>query len=253
MRLTRCFVAATLSSGLTLRLPPGPSTHISRVLRLRAGATLVLFDGRGGEYEAQILRLERDGVDVVIGAHNPIERESPVAVTLLQCMPRGERMDWIVQKATELGVTAIAPVASEHSLVRLDDSGAQRRGLHWQGIVQSACEQCGRNRLPVLRPAAAFERACAQVPERAARFMLDPLAEQSLTSALRALAATGGGSEVGLLIGPEGGFSDREREIAGNHGFLPCQLGSRVLRAETAPLAALAAIQTVLGDFAAPM
>jgi 16S rRNA (uracil1498-N3)-methyltransferase len=249
MRLTRCFVAAELSSGLRLRLPPGPSAHIARVLRLRAGATLLLFDGRGGEYEAQILALERSGVEVSVGAHAPIDREAPVAVSLLQCLARGERMDWIVQKATELGVARLVPVASEHSVVRLDDASAQRRSLHWQGIIESACEQCGRNRLPLLRPAVDFEEACAQASDGAARLLLDPLGNVSLSAALTALPVSGPRAELSLLIGPEGGFSARERAIAEHYGFLSCQLGPRILRAETAPLAALAAIQTLLGDF----
>jgi 16S rRNA (uracil1498-N3)-methyltransferase len=249
MRLTRCFADAPLASGTIVRLPAGPSAHVSKVLRLRAGALLTVFDGRGGEFEAQILAIERGGVQVRVGAHDTIEREAPLAVTLLQCLARAERMDWIVQKATELGVSAIVPVASVHSVVRVDASGAQRRASHWQAVAISACEQCGRNRVPVLQPAVPFERACADASGAAGRLVLDPQAAQTLTSAARALSATALKPALSLLIGPEGGFSAPERATAMHYGFLPCTLGPRILRAETAPLAALAAIQAVLGDF----
>lgn len=161
MRLTRCYVPTALQSQSTLWLPAAAAAHVAKVLRLRAGAALTLFDGRGGEFEAQVLTLERRGVQVRVGLHRAIERESPIPVALLQCLVRAERMDWIVQKATELGVAAIVPLASEHSVVRLDDSSAERRVSHWQAVALSACEQCGRNRVPSVHAAVAFERACA--------------------------------------------------------------------------------------------
>ncbi len=254
MRLRRCFVPAPLVSEATLMLPSGASTHIAKVLRLRVGAALSLFDGRGGEFEAQILALERDGVRVRIGAHRAIEREAPVKVTLLQCLARGERMDWIVQKATELGVAAIVPVISEHSIVRLDEAGAQRRQQHWQAVAVSACEQCGRNRIPELNPPVAFERACAETrgptaPGAGARLLLAPAGAQTLASAAKALSAPGAIASLSLLIGPEGGLSAQELALAQLHGFIACRLGPRILRAETAPLAALSTIQALLGDF----
>ena len=161
MRLTRCFVPAALAGQSQLMLPEGPSTHIARVLRLRAGAALTLFDGRGGEFEATIVAVEKRGVRVQLGAHHAIERESPVAVTLLQCVIRAERMDFIVQKATELGVAAIVPVQSRHGVVRLDEPAMERRQRHWQAVAIGACEQCGRNRIPELRAPGSFELACA--------------------------------------------------------------------------------------------
>jgi 16S rRNA (uracil1498-N3)-methyltransferase len=249
MRLTRCFVAVPLASEATLTLSAGPSAHIAKVLRLRAGAALSLFDGRGGEYEARILALERDGVRVQVGAHHGIEREAPLAVTLLQGLARGERMDWIVQKATELGVAAIVPVISEHSIVRLDQQGARRRQQHWRAVAISACEQCGRNRVPEVRAPEAFERVCAEAQGALARLLLAPASAQSLAGAARRLAASGPVAALSLLIGPEGGLSAEELTIAQRHGFLACELGPRILRAETAPLAALAALQALLGDF----
>jgi len=251
MRLTRCFVPDALAADSTRVLPEASSGHIARVLRLRAGDPLVLFDGRGGEYEAQIEAVERRGVRVRIGAHRPIERESPIAVTLLQCLVRTERMDLIVQKATELGVAAIVPVQSRHSVVRLEEGARERRRQHWLGVATAACEQCGRNRLPELRAALPFEAACAlacPAEREPARLVLEPAGEQPLATALARLGAP---SAVSLLVGPEGGLSADELAIAQAHGFRTCTLGPRVLRTETAPLAALATVQALLGDFAA--
>jgi len=249
MRLTRCFVPAALTADAALVLPEGASVHIAKVLRLRPGALLRLFDGRGGEFEARIQAIERGRVQVRVGAHCALERESPVAVTLLQCLARAERMDFIVQKATELGVAGIVPVRSEHSLMRLDAAGAQRRQQHWQAVTISACEQCGRNRVPSVSLPLGFESAvgAAAAP---ARLMLHPTAARTLAHALHALPATSTVTTLALLIGPEGGLSERELEYATQQGFLGCALGPRVLRAETAPLAALAAVQALLGDFA---
>jgi len=246
MRLTRCYVPTALQSQSTLWLPSAAAAHVAKVLRLRAGAALTLFDGRGGEFEAQVLALDRQRVQVHVGAHQAIERESPIAVTLLQCLVRAERMDWIVQKATELGVAAIVPLASQHSVVRLDDSSAERRVSHWQAVALSACEQCGRNRVPSVHAAVAFECACADARDSAARLLLAPQAQQSLASAAHALAAAGPITGLSVLVGPEGGFSEQERAVAQEHGFVGCHLGARVLRAETAALAALAAIQGLL-------
>jgi 16S rRNA (uracil1498-N3)-methyltransferase len=255
MRLTRCFVPAALAGQSQLMLPEGPSTHIARVLRLRAGAALTLFDGRGGEFEATILAVDKHGVRVELGTHRAIEREAPVAVTLLQCVIRAERMDFIVQKATELGVAAIVPVQSRHGVVRLDESAMQRRQRHWQAIATGACEQCGRNRIPELHAPVGFEVACtgeygAAGAGSQARLLLDPAGTRSLAQTLESpplkpLTA------VSVMIGPEGGFGDDEIALAREHGFQICSLGPRVLRAETAPIAALAVIQGLLGDFAA--
>jgi 16S rRNA (uracil1498-N3)-methyltransferase len=248
MRLTRLYVPGPLASHTTLRLPAGPSAHIAKVLRLRAGAAVTLFDGRGGEFEARIVALERHGVEVQLGLHQAIERESPLSVLLLQCLARNERMDWVVQKATELGVAAILPVASEHSVVRLDESSATRRSAHWQAVAVSACEQCGRNRVPQVRTSVDFHSACAEAPGQGVRWLLAPEAERSLSRTVSELAASAERATVRLLIGPEGGLSAAEQALAQQHGFLPCRLGPRILRAETAPLAALATIQALLGD-----
>jgi 16S rRNA (uracil1498-N3)-methyltransferase len=252
MRLTRCYVPGVLAPNSEAALPPGPAAHVARVLRLRAGAPLILFDGRGGEYPAVVQTLDRDGaVRVRIGAHQAIEREAPLSLILLQCLVRNERMDWIVQKATELGVTAIMPLASRHAVVRLEPDAAERKRQHWLSIAISACEQCGRNRLPQLHAVQPLEQGCRNLADGGGtRVVLDPDAAMSLLNALPAAGSHGGGS-LALLIGPEGGLGVDELALLQRHGFVGCRLGPRVLRAETAPLAALAAIQAVLGDFSA--
>jgi 16S rRNA (uracil1498-N3)-methyltransferase len=243
MRLTRCYVPAPLSVGDTRRLPEDASTHVARVLRSRAGQLLTLFDGRGGEYEATILDIDRLGVRVQIDAHRAIERESPLTVTLLQALARGERMDLIVQKATELGVAAIVAWGGERSVVRLDAHGLAKRCEHWRAIAISACEQCGRNRVPAIDAVADLTSACTWADAASVRLLLSPQADRTLTSLVQQA------SSISLLIGPEGGFSHDELALGKHYGFQGCRLGPRVLRAETAPLAALAAMQAVAGDF----
>jgi 16S rRNA (uracil1498-N3)-methyltransferase len=251
MRLTRCYVPGVLAADSEATLPPGPAAHLARVLRLRAGAPLILFDGRGGEYEAIVQSLERDGaVRVRIGAHRAIEREAPLSLILLQCLVRNERMDWIVQKATELGVAAIVPLASRHAIVRLEPEAAERKRQHWLSIAVGACEQCGRNRLPQLHAVQSLEQACRNTAgdDGSTRLVLDPEAGTPLLQALPVAGSHAAGS-IALLVGPEGGLGADELALLQRHGFVGCRLGPRVLRAETAPLAALAAVQALLGDF----
>jgi 16S rRNA (uracil1498-N3)-methyltransferase len=256
MRLTRCHVSSSLAAQSELTLPPGPSAHLARVLRVRAGAELTLFDGQGGESPATVRAVERGGVRVRTGAHRALEREAPVAVTLLQCLLRTERMDLIVQKATELGAAAIVPIDSRNSLVRLDAAAAERRRLHWLAIAIGACEQCGRNRVPLLQALQSFEHACRATAgddssPASRRLLLDPSGQQSFADALPGPAAVPRIASLILMAGPEGGFSSDELALAQQHGFEICQLGPRILRAETAPLAALATVQALLGDFGA--
>lgn len=264
MRLTRCFVPETLSAGSIVTLPEDTAAHLTRVLRLRAGALLTVFDGRGGEYHARLLepgpgtsareitggRTSRAAVQVEIGEYRAVDRESPFPVTLLQCLARGERMDWIVQKATELGVATIAPLTSRYSVVQLDAAAAARRLAHWRGVALGACEQCGRNRLPEILEPRDLETACAAIAAAASpplRLLLLPEAAVSLPQALQSAEAPDAAA-IALLVGPEGGLAEPELAAALAHGFVPCRLGPRILRAETAPLAALAAIGAVMGD-----
>jgi len=242
MRLTRIFVDQPLVSGKGVGLPEQAGLHLTRVLRLEAGAPVTLFDGRGGEYAGT---LERDGKKVWarVGAHDPVERESPLDVTLLQGVSRGERMDLIVQKATELGVTRIVPVLAERTVVKVDAKQRERKLEHWQAIAIAACEQCGRNRVPNVGAPATLSEAIAALPDGGLRCLLAADGGTSLSTAARNRPVT-----IVLLIGPEGGLADNERQFAGIQGFGAYRLGPRILRTETAGLAALAVLQATAGD-----
>jgi 16S rRNA (uracil1498-N3)-methyltransferase len=263
MRLMRCFVPPPLHEHTQRLLPRTAALHVARVLRLRPGATLRLFDGRGGEFEAEIVSIQRDQVQVALHAHRPIERETPLRISLLQSLARGERMDFIVQKATELGVAEFSPIATEHSVVRLEQAAATRRREHWLQIAISACEQCGRNRIPAVHEVTDLSHATGHAGG-GARWILSPKAELSLADAIRRAVAnekrlgerdqgrnsvaSGAASDITLLIGPEGGFSEAELDLAHRMDFQPCHLGPRILRAETAPVAALTIVQALMGD-----
>lgn len=249
MRVTRVFVDMALASGAQLALPDGPARHLARVLRLGAGDALRLFDGRGGEFEAVIDSVRRDEVSVRVGAHHDVERESPLRIVLLQGIARGEKMDLILQKATELGAYCFVPVKMARSTVRLDERTALARQQHWQAVVASACEQSGRNAVPGVAAPATLEQCLGQAS--GLRLLLAPGADsQSLSALLAGVTSAGHLPErVELLVGPEGGFDSAETEAALAAGFQSCRLGPRVLRTETAGLAALAALQSLAGDF----
>lgn len=249
MRLTRIYVDAPLAAGAAVPLPPGPAQHLARVLRLPAGAPLRAFNGRGGEFDAVIESIQRDAVLLRIGTYQHIETESPLQVTLLQGIARGEKMDLILQKATELGVTAMVPVTASRSTVKLDARTAERKLLHWQGVVAGACEQCGRDRIPVIAPPATLAAAVA-ASQAQLKLLLVPEAAAGTLKTLLAAAAAGAAQppSICLLIGPEGGLDPQEVAQAKSAGFQACQLGPRVLRTETAALTALAALQSLAGD-----
>jgi len=253
MRTTRIHVDLPLASGTELLLPAAPSAHLLRVLRLREGAALVLFNGGGGEYPGQLLGAERSLARVALGEHRAVERESPLAVTLLQGIARGERMDLIIQKATELGAAGIAPLSCEFSVVRLEEAAVAKKRERWQAVAVSACEQSGRNRVPPVHPIMGLEAACTSLAPAAGglRLMLVPDAPETLAGACAGADGDEWGTRtVHLLVGPEGGLSGREVLLAQRAGYVACRLGPRVLRTETAPLAALAALQTLAGDLA---
>lgn len=245
MRLTRVFVPGPLSARSTITLPEAASEHLVRVLRLGAGAAFTLFDGRGGEYGAELLDAHRRGARARVNDHDPIERESPLAVTLLQSLARGEKMDWVVQKAVELGVSRIVPVHARRSVVQLEKERSRKRVAHWRAVAIGACEQCGRNRVPEIVEPAEFAGACAST-QAAARLVLAPESRVSWRAIVSAAADASGG--IAILVGPEGGFEPEEIELAIRAGFVAVGLGPRVLRTETAALAALAALQTHAGD-----
>ncbi len=227
-------------AGAELELPEAARRHL-RVLRLRPGAELRLFDGQGGEWRARLLAQGR----ARLLEHLPVERESPLAVELAQALARGERMDWALQKAVELGVAALAPVATARCGLRLEGERAARRLRHWRAVVAAACEQCGRNRLPPVappRPLAAWLAELGGPGPGELRLALSPGAGAALGELPR---PTG---PVRLLVGPEGGLAPEELAAARAAGFRPLALGPRVLRTETAGPAALAALQALWGD-----
>lgn len=242
----RFYCPPPLRANVRMALPQNAARHAGRVLRLRAGDDLVLFDGAGGEYAARIVELGRDQVTVDVLEWRDAESEAPIRITLVQALQAGEKMDLTVQKAVELGVTRIVPVASTRSVVRLDGERAQRRLEHWRGVVVSACEQCGRNRVPEVTPLAGLDRWLGRpVDAGVLRLMLAPGAAATLDG----IAAPAPAGEIELLIGAEGGLTPEEVALAGAAGYLSIRLGPRILRTETAGLAALAAIQCLWGDF----
>jgi len=246
MRLTRIFVPGPLAVGTQTELPAQAGAHLTRVLRLDAGAPLTLFNGAGGEYAASLLPGKDKQVLVQVARHDAIERESPLQVTLLQGVARGERMDLIVQKATELGVARIVPILAERSVVKIDTKQRERKREHWQAIAASACEQCGRNRVPEIHAPVPLGDSLGGLAADAVRCMLAADGGVAL-----AKLVTGDRLPVVLLIGPEGGLAGNERDFARANGFVASRLGPRVMRTETAGLAALAVLQAVAGDFTA--
>jgi 16S rRNA (uracil1498-N3)-methyltransferase len=237
----RFFCPEGLLPDSDMPLPAAVAHHAERVLRLAIGDEVILFDGAGGECAATLLALGKQPV-ARLGPRLAMERESPLAITLVQALASGDKMDWIVQKAVELGAVAVQPVAAERSLLKLSGDRAAKRVAHWQQIAVSACEQSGRNRVPVVGEILPLARYLA-LPAQGLRLILAPGAE----GALARRAPPGG--PLSVLIGPEGGWSPSELALAEHAGCAPLALGPRVFRTETAGLAALAALQTLWGDF----
>jgi len=243
MSTPRFHVPVPFTLPATLDLPEAAAHHAARVLRLRSGDAVTLFNGTGGEYAARITAIGKRDVTVAIERHDPVERESPLQVTLVQALSSGERMDFTIQKAVELGVSCIVPVESERCIVRLKGERAEKRVAHWRQVVVSACEQCGRNRIPEVRMISALEDWLAAEKNDALRWILLPDAD----TALRDLAHPR--KPIELLVGPEGGLTDVEADAARRAGYQPVRLGPRVLRTETAAPALLAALQALWGDY----
>lgn len=240
--ITRLFCDAGLAADRLVTLPEAQAHHARRVLRLRTGDALVLFDGRGGEYFGRIATLD-PAVRVAVERHVAAERESPLPITLAQVIPAGDRMDWVVQKAVELGASAIVPLLSHRSVVRLSGERAERRRTHWQQIAIGACEQCGRNRIPEVRRITELTVFLAESSrEGGFRLVLSPDAEH----ALGAMGRPEG--PVTVLIGPEGGFDEGEHEAARLAGFALARLGPRILRSDTAGAATIVALLSRWGD-----
>jgi 16S rRNA (uracil1498-N3)-methyltransferase len=242
MRKTRIFVDQSLQEGKTLMLADEAAHHVAHVLRLRPGHALILFDGRGGEYEAEICKVDKRSVEVLIKQHREIDKGSPLQITLAQGISRGQKMDFSLQKAVELGVERIIPVMTEHGNVHLDEQRQQKKIEHWHGVIIGACEQSGRNKLPELVSPLAFDD-CLALDSGLTKLILHPESGISLAKLPR---PTGG---LTLLIGPEGGFSDGEIQKACAAGYQIINIGPRILRTETAALAAISACQMLWGDF----
>ncbi|MBY0466071.1 MAG: 16S rRNA (uracil(1498)-N(3))-methyltransferase [Burkholderiales bacterium] len=240
--MPRFYCPLPLNAGQTLELPAGAARHV-QVLRLQPGMDITLFNGQGGEHTATITRMGRSDVAVTVGAHHPHDSEPARAVHLAVGMPANERMDWLVEKATELGVRSVLPLHTAHSVLRLKGERADKKQSHWQAMAVAACEQCGANRVPEVHavsdlstwlPRAASDTA-AGTPARCVLSLAE--GTQPMTQWLQQLGST---TPVVCLSGPEGGLSPTEDALARSLGFAPVHLGPRVLRAETAALTALA-------------
>lgn len=246
--MPRFFVDSALALGDIVALPEEVARHV-QVLRLEPGDALTLFNGRGGQCAARLVELGRRNALVEVGAFEAVEAEAPYRITLAQGIAGGDKMDWLVEKAVELGVTRIAPLVTTRGVVRLSAERASRRLAHWEGIVRAACEQCGRNRIPQVQAPCELPKwieASAACPDPGAlRLMLSPRA----SIAFDALPSAAPGGDITLLIGPEGGLSPEEEATALAHGFTALSLGPRILRTETAGVAVLAALAARWGGW----
>lgn len=244
MRSTRIHVSTTLSVDSVFDLPTSSADHVVRVLRMQVGQVVTLFNGDGRDHVAEIVRIDKRGVAVrMTSAGVDVGTESPLRMTLAQGIARGEKMDWIVQKATELGVHAIVPVITERTEVKLDVARAQRRVTHWQAVVTAACEQSGRAVVPVVaRPLRLADWLAGLGDEAGLRLSLDP--QSTITPRELDL----GGLSATLIVGPEGGLAKNDLALLAQSGFLGLRLGPRILRTETAGIAAITALQSLFGD-----
>jgi 16S rRNA (uracil1498-N3)-methyltransferase len=246
MRIPRIFLDQALPIGQEIILPNDRAHYVANVLRLTVGRPLIVFNGQGGEYTANLVSANKKSAVVAVEAFIDIDRESPLAVELAIGLSRGDRMDWIIQKATELGVTRILPLNTETTEVRLGGNRLDKKLQHWQQIIVSACEQSQRNRLPLLGEPENFQDFASRC-QSPRKLLLHPTTETFRFSQSKG-AQNNKVDQVTILIGPEGGFSEPEVGLATTHGFQCWQLGPRILRTETAPIAALALLQHYWGD-----
>ena len=244
--IPRLYCHGELGVGRTLALPDKSAHHARDVLRLGSGAEITLLNGLGGEYKACLATVTKRGVEVEVLEFRTREAEAPYPVSIAQSLAGGDKMDWVVEKSVELGAAAIVPLAASRSVLRLNPERAAKRLEHWRAIAQSACEQCGRNRIPGIAPVVLIDQWLASIRGQAGlKLMLSPVHPTTFSS----LSKPAAGTPVTLLIGPEAGLSDTEEALAQSAGFQAILLGPRVMRTETAALAALAAIHARWGDF----
>jgi len=243
MRIPRIYTAQPLSIGTEILLPEQAGEHAVRVLRLERGHPLILINGDGREYDAELASLAKRAVTAVIKQARAVDREAPLSITLAQSIARGEKMDWILQKATELGVSQVVPLITERTEVKLDEERAERRMAHWDSVIESACEQCGRTTLPALARPQRIDRWLSALDFSGLRLAMIPGGEMRV----RDLPAMEAG--VIVVVGPEGGLSEQDVVMLRQADFFGLKLGPRILRTETAGVAAVAALQAVWGDF----
>ena len=253
--IPRFYYSSEIITDQVIKLPVNISHHIERVLRLDQGDRIILFNGSGGEFLAIISCISRTGIVAIVEKYFNVERESTLNIILVQTICVSAKMDWIIQKAVELGVNYIQPIFTARSIVSLSDERAEKRAHHWQQVTISACEQSGRNRLPQVMPLLSLSNWLDKQTNNVSAlhdniphnlcFMLSPIAEKCLADFQEAATV----NTLTLLVGPEGGFSPEEEIAALLIGFVPLRLGKRILRTETAALAAIAAMQAVWGDY----
>jgi 16S rRNA (uracil1498-N3)-methyltransferase len=243
MSIPRFYCPNILAPGAVVSLPPSAAAHASRSLRLKTGDKAVLFNGDGNDYTCELVAFQKNTVTAKVGDVHQNDAESPLKITLAQAISSGDRMDFTLQKAVELGVTAIQPIASQRSVVKLSGERAEKRREHWQNIVIAACEQSGRAVMPEVAPPLPLARWLSQADRFSTRLTMSPAA----TATLHEMPPPAGA--ICLLVGCEGGLTEAEIDMASNEGFQSFRLGRRILRTETAPLAAIAAMQSLWGDF----
>ncbi|HHO0617015.1 TPA: 16S rRNA (uracil(1498)-N(3))-methyltransferase [Neisseria meningitidis] len=241
--MPRFYLPENLSVGQTVALPDNIVRHLN-VLRVRPNENITLFDGKGKARAAQLTVLEKRRAEAEILHEDTTDNESPLNITLIQSISSGDRMDFTLQKSVELGVTAIQPVISERCIVRLDGERAAKRLARWQEIVISACEQSGRNTVPPVLPIIGYREALDKMPSESTKLIMSINRARKLADIRQPSGA------IVFMVGPEGGWTEQEEQQAFEAGFQAVTLGKRILRTETAPLAALAAMQTLWGDFA---
>ena len=238
--MTRLYLPQALTAGSTIQLPDTAVRHLVQVLRMQAGEALTVFNGDGGEYAATLSEVSRKAASLQLGALDAVSREAPVLITVAQCVSKGDRMDYALQKGTELGAAAFVPVLSARGVVKLDGERWEKKVDHWRGVVISAAEQSGRTAVPTVDTPIHLEALLA-APRTGLRLMLAPGGTVTVSQLPPA-------TEITALIGPEGGFTSQELALAGQQGWLSLGFGPRILRTETAPVALLAALLTRFGD-----
>ncbi len=242
MRIPRLFIDLPLSPGEMVSVPRDKAHHLSHVLRMHTGSSIILFNNSGNEFESVIVELTKKNAEVEVTKSSQIDNESLLKITLCLAIARGQHMDYSIQKAVELGVNKIIPVMSEFSNVKLQDDRVQNKISHWQNIIISATEQCGRTRLTELMSPVSFKESLVSVDSLTTRMILHPGSKQAMP------AISVDNNQLTLMIGPEGGFSDAELNEAIEQNVIPVNLGPRILRAETAVVSALSNAQQLWGD-----